>query len=162
MVGIELGRVCFRRRATTLTLSVARWVLNSAMATFPEAPYNCRTAEFPRSGLKSWPLVREPSPSLRGSSTRSPLLRPKPRSRSLRRLLPAPAAGGTFPRAGFSLFWESHHDPAHAIRLFRVVYYFVFLGWIAPVSLGGCCGKNRILKNGVYTQSFVNERYFNS
>ena len=38
MVGIELGRVCFRRRATTLTLSVARWVRNSAMATFPEAP----------------------------------------------------------------------------------------------------------------------------
>ena len=29
--------------------------------------------------------------------TRSPLLRPKPRSRSLCRLLPAPAAGGTFP-----------------------------------------------------------------
>ena len=29
--------------------------------------------------------------------TPSPLLRPKPRSRSLRRLLPAPAAGGTFP-----------------------------------------------------------------
>jgi hypothetical protein len=29
--------------------------------------------------------------------TRSPLLRPKPRARSLCRLLPAPAAGGTFP-----------------------------------------------------------------
>src|SRR5437660_5089171 len=29
--------------------------------------------------------------------SRSPLLRPKPRSRSLCRLLPAPAAGGTFP-----------------------------------------------------------------
>ena len=29
--------------------------------------------------------------------TRSPLLRPKPRSRSLCRLRPAPAAGGTFP-----------------------------------------------------------------
>src|SRR5258708_23233057 len=29
--------------------------------------------------------------------TRSPLLRPKPRSRSLCRLLPAPAAGGPFP-----------------------------------------------------------------
>jgi hypothetical protein len=29
--------------------------------------------------------------------TRSPLLRPKPRSRSLCRLLPAPAASGTFP-----------------------------------------------------------------
>src|SRR6266699_1862307 len=29
--------------------------------------------------------------------TRSPLLRPKPRSRSLGRLRPAPAAGGTFP-----------------------------------------------------------------
>src|SRR6266567_3908438 len=30
----------------------------------------------------------------------SPLLRPKPRSRSLCRLLPAPAAGGTFPTIG--------------------------------------------------------------
>jgi hypothetical protein len=38
MVGIELGRVCCRRRVTTLTLSVARWVHNSAMATFSEAP----------------------------------------------------------------------------------------------------------------------------
>ena len=38
MVGIELGRVCGRQRATTLALSVARWVHNSAMATFPEAP----------------------------------------------------------------------------------------------------------------------------
>ena len=38
VVGIELGRVCFRRRVTTLTLSVARWVRNSAMATFSEAP----------------------------------------------------------------------------------------------------------------------------
>ena len=36
MVGIELGRVCFRRRATTLTLSVARWVHNSAMATWDQ------------------------------------------------------------------------------------------------------------------------------
>src|ERR1035437_7284622 len=68
MVGIELGRVCLRRRATTLILSVARWVHNSAIATFPEAPRKCRTAEFPRSGLKPWPLVREPSPSPRGSS----------------------------------------------------------------------------------------------
>jgi len=31
MVGIELGCACFRQRATTLTLSVARWVHNSAM-----------------------------------------------------------------------------------------------------------------------------------
>ena len=38
MVGIELGRVCVRQRATTLALSVARWVHNSAMATFSEAP----------------------------------------------------------------------------------------------------------------------------
>src|SRR5450759_1423168 len=37
-IGIELGRVCVRQRATTLALSVARWVHNSAMATFPEAP----------------------------------------------------------------------------------------------------------------------------
>ena len=45
---------CFRRRATTVTLSVARRVLNSAMTTFPEAPLQCRTAEFPRSGFKPW------------------------------------------------------------------------------------------------------------
>jgi hypothetical protein len=38
LVGIELGRVCCRRRVTTLTLSVARWVRSSAMATFSEAP----------------------------------------------------------------------------------------------------------------------------
>jgi hypothetical protein len=38
MIGIELGRVCFRQRVTNLALSVARWVHNSAMATFSEAP----------------------------------------------------------------------------------------------------------------------------
>jgi hypothetical protein len=38
IVGIELGRVCCRRRVTTLTLSVARWVHSSAMVTFSEAP----------------------------------------------------------------------------------------------------------------------------
>src|SRR5215467_7180225 len=32
MIGIELGRVGFRQRVTTLVLSVARWVHNSAMA----------------------------------------------------------------------------------------------------------------------------------
>ena len=31
------------------------------MATFSEAPLSCRTAEFPRSGWKSWPFVGEPS-----------------------------------------------------------------------------------------------------
>jgi hypothetical protein len=44
-------RLLFRQRVTSLALSVARWVHNSAMATFSEAP---RTAGFPRSGLKSW------------------------------------------------------------------------------------------------------------
>jgi hypothetical protein len=40
-VGIELGRASFRRRVTTLALSVARWVYNSAMTTFSEVPlYN--------------------------------------------------------------------------------------------------------------------------
>jgi hypothetical protein len=37
-VGIELGRACCRRRVTSLVLSVARWVHNSAMTTFSEAP----------------------------------------------------------------------------------------------------------------------------
>ncbi len=46
MVGIELGRVCGRQRATTLALSVARWVHNSAMATFSEAPYNAGRPNF--------------------------------------------------------------------------------------------------------------------
>jgi hypothetical protein len=32
--------------------------------------------------------------------------------------------------------WERAHDPARAVRLFDVVLYVVFLGWIAPVSLG--------------------------
>ena len=39
--------ICFRQRATTLTLSVARWVHNSAMATFSEAPYNAGRPNFP-------------------------------------------------------------------------------------------------------------------
>src|SRR5215469_1938607 len=38
MVGIELGRAHCRRRVTSLTVSVARWVHDSAMATFSEAP----------------------------------------------------------------------------------------------------------------------------
>ena len=67
-VGIEVGRVCCRRRVTSLALSVARWVHNSAMATFSEAPLSCRTAEFPRSGWKSWPVDGEPSHPQRGSS----------------------------------------------------------------------------------------------
>jgi hypothetical protein len=67
-VGIELGCVCFRRRVTTLVLSVARWVHNSAMATFSEAPLSCRTAGFPRSGWKSWPFDDEPSHLRQGSS----------------------------------------------------------------------------------------------
>jgi hypothetical protein len=71
MVGIELGRVCVRRRVTSLALSVARWVHNSALATFSEAPLLCRTAEFPRSGWKSWHLVRKPSHSPPGSSAGS-------------------------------------------------------------------------------------------
>ena len=77
MIGIELGRVCFRQRVTRLALSVARWVHNSALATFSEAPYNAGRAEFPRSGLKSWPLVCVPSSAPRGSSagTHTPRLR---------------------------------------------------------------------------------------
>jgi hypothetical protein len=39
-------------------------------------------------------------------------------------------------RVGFSIFWKGHHDPAHAMRVFRVVIYVVFRGWIAPVLLG--------------------------
>jgi hypothetical protein len=38
MIGIELGRVCGRRRVTSPALSVARWVHNSAVATFSELP----------------------------------------------------------------------------------------------------------------------------
>src|SRR5215467_9785265 len=36
-----------RRRVTSLALSVARWVHNSAMATFPEAPLSCGRPDFP-------------------------------------------------------------------------------------------------------------------
>src|SRR5262249_31916804 len=68
MVGIELGCACCRRRVTILALSVARWVHNSAMATFSEAPLSCRTAGFPRSGWKSWPFDGEPSHPRQGSS----------------------------------------------------------------------------------------------
>ena len=68
MVGIEVGCACCRRRVTSLALSVARWVHNSAVATFSEAPLSFRTAEFPRSGWKSWPFDGEPSLPRRGSS----------------------------------------------------------------------------------------------
>ena len=68
VVGIEFGCACCRRRVTSLALSVARWVHNSAMATFSEAPLSCRTAGFPRSGWKSWPVDGEPSHPRRGSS----------------------------------------------------------------------------------------------
>jgi hypothetical protein len=71
VVGIELGRARCRRRVSNLTLSVARWVHNSAMATFSEAPLSCRTAGFPRSGWKSWPVVGEPSHPQGGSSAGS-------------------------------------------------------------------------------------------
>jgi hypothetical protein len=39
-LGIELGRAGCRRRVATLVLSVARWVHNSAVATFSEARYH--------------------------------------------------------------------------------------------------------------------------
>src|SRR5215469_2280642 len=68
VVGIELGRAHCRRRVTSLALSIARWVHNSAMATFSGAPLSCRTAEFLRSGWKSWPVDGEPSHPRRGSS----------------------------------------------------------------------------------------------
>jgi len=41
------------------------------MATFSEAPLSCRTAEFPRSGWKSWLFEGEPSHPQRGSSAGS-------------------------------------------------------------------------------------------
>ena len=51
--------------------------------------------------------------------TRSPLLRPKPRSRSLCRLLPAPAAGGTFPTLSLCILpWV----PGPLPRRFRGVH----------------------------------------
>ena len=31
--------------------------------------------------------------------------------------------------------WGGAHDPARVLRLFDVVFYVVFFGWIAPVSL---------------------------
>src|SRR5437588_1967819 len=71
VVGIELGRACCRRRVTTLTLSVARWDHNSAVATVSEAPLSCRTAEFLRSGWKSWQFVGDPSHPRRGLSAGS-------------------------------------------------------------------------------------------
>jgi hypothetical protein len=60
MVGIELRRVCFRRRVTTLTLSVARWVRNSAMATFSEGrvgPGYCTPSrsQIPDVSLSTYP-----------------------------------------------------------------------------------------------------------
>src|SRR6266700_3234996 len=66
-----------QRRVTGLALSVARWVHDSAAATFSEAPLSCRTAEFPRSGWKSWHLVRKPSHSPRGSSAGAHTPRPR-------------------------------------------------------------------------------------
>jgi hypothetical protein len=51
--------------------------------------------------------------------TRSPLLRPKPRSRSLCRLLPAPAASGTFPTLSLRILpWV----PGPLPRRFRGVH----------------------------------------
>jgi hypothetical protein len=38
MVGIELGRAGLQVEVTSLALSVAGWVHNSTVATFPEAP----------------------------------------------------------------------------------------------------------------------------
>src|SRR5260370_28851655 len=46
--------------------------------------------------------------------SRSPLLRPKPRSSSLCRLLPAPAAGGTFPTLSLRVL------PCVPVRLSRL------------------------------------------
>jgi len=69
MVRIELGRVCVRRRATSLTLSVARWVHNSARwPRFPRPPYICRTARISQVWFEA--LASRPGafPSPRGSS----------------------------------------------------------------------------------------------
>jgi hypothetical protein len=89
MVGIELGCACCRRGFTTLVLSVARWVHNSAMATFSEAPLSFRTAGFPRSGWKSWSLVGEPSHPRRGSSAGSHTPR---RAQFTRHFVPSPTS----------------------------------------------------------------------
>jgi hypothetical protein len=39
-------------------------------------------------------------------------------------------------RTGFGIVWLGNHDHALALRLFGVVFNVLFLGWIAPVSLG--------------------------
>jgi hypothetical protein len=51
-------------------------------------------------------------------------------------LIAAMFAGISIHRGGFSIFWQGDHDPALALRLFLVVVYVLFLGWIAPVLFG--------------------------
>ena len=59
------------------------------MATFSEAPLSCRTAEFPRSGWKSWPFDGESSPPQRGSSAGSHTPR---RARFTHHFVPSPTS----------------------------------------------------------------------
>src|SRR6266581_469308 len=63
-VGIELGRAHVGGGFPILALSIARWVHNSTVATFPEAPLRSRTIGFPESGSdlgfpsQAFPLAR--------------------------------------------------------------------------------------------------------
>src|SRR5215470_13853040 len=68
VVGLKLEGRHGGRGVTGFALSFRGWFHNSAMATFSGAPLSCRTAEFLRSGWKSWPVDGEPSHPRRGSS----------------------------------------------------------------------------------------------
>jgi hypothetical protein len=70
---------------------------------------------------------------MRQSPPRSPLLRPQPRSRSLRRLLPAPAASGIFPTLSLRIFpWMLGPLPRRDPRV------------LLPVSSSGVIGLPQI------------------
>jgi hypothetical protein len=51
-------------------------------------------------------------------------------------LIAAIIAGLFYYHRGFGIFWNGEHDPALALRLFLIVFYVLFLGWIAPVLFG--------------------------
>lgn len=51
-------------------------------------------------------------------------------------LIAAIIAGLSYYYRGFGIFWKGKHDPALALRLFLLVFYTLFLGWLAPVLFG--------------------------
>src|SRR5215472_15191726 len=160
MVGIELGRVHCRRRVTSLALSVARWVHNSTMATFSEAPFHSGRPNFPGPvgslglSMVSLPIRNEGQALVRIRPDAHGLLTTS--CHLLRRLFPALGPGTALTLAPPSIavgIPGSQYPPHRSVRALSSAYGS-YLGWLAAKRTPGQGWSTR----GMGSQWPVNRR----